>query len=107
MIETPIDGDYDGKFEAVAEAFARNFRDEQDIGASVCVFQDGGKVVDLWGGHMDGARTRPWEQDTLVNVWSTTKGVMALCVARLNDQGLLANDRPVADYWPEFAAHGK
>ena len=64
-------------------------------------------MVDLWGGHADGARTRPWERDTLVNVWSTTKGVMALCVARLNDQGLLANDRPVADYWPEFAANGK
>lgn len=80
---------------------------EGEIGASVCVFLDGRKVVDLWGGHADAARTRPWERDTLVNVWSTTKGVMALCVARLNDQGRLANDRPVADYWPEFAANGK
>src|SRR5580693_2115868 len=107
MTDTPISGRCDPRFEPVAEAFRRNFRDEQEIGASVCVFQGGQPVVDLWGGHADGARTRPWERDTLVNVWSSTKGVMALCVARLNDQGLLDNDRPVADYWPEFAANGK
>jgi CubicO group peptidase (beta-lactamase class C family) len=107
MTETPIAGDYDPRFEAVADAFARNFREEQEIGASVCVFQGGRKVVDIWGGHRDAGRTRPWERDTLVNVWSTTKGVMALCVARLNDQGLLDNRRRVADYWPEFGANGK
>jgi CubicO group peptidase (beta-lactamase class C family) len=94
-------------FGAVAEAFANNFASEGEIGASFCVFKDGQKVVDLWGGHADAARSRPWARDTLVNVWSTTKGVMALCIARLTDQGLLANDRPVADYWPEFAANGK
>jgi CubicO group peptidase (beta-lactamase class C family) len=107
MTDTPINGICDPRFEPVAEVFRRNFRDEQEIGASVCVFQGGQPVVDLWGGHADGARTRPWERDTLVNVWSSTKGVMALCVARLNDQGLLDNERPVADYWPEFAANGK
>jgi CubicO group peptidase (beta-lactamase class C family) len=107
MTELLQAGEADPGFEAVAEAFANNFRHEGEIGASFCVFKGGQKVVDLWGGHADGARTRPWERDTLVNVWSTTKGVMALCVARLNDQGLLANDRRVADYWPQFAANGK
>jgi CubicO group peptidase (beta-lactamase class C family) len=105
--KTGVSGVSDPAFAKVADAFARNFREEGDIGASFCVFKDGRKVVDLWGGHADAARTRPWTEDTLVNVWSTTKGVMAVCVARLNDQGLLANNRPVADYWPEFAANGK
>lgn len=107
MTELLLAGEADPGFEAVAEAFANNFRHEGEIGASFCLFKGGQKVVDLWGGYADGARTRPWERDTLVNVWSTTKGVMALCVARLNDQGLLASDRRVADYWPEFAANGK
>src|SRR5947208_2925737 len=107
MIDFRIAGEAKPAFSAVAETFAENFRSESEVGASFCVFQDGQKVVDLWGGHADGARTRAWEQDTLVNVWSTTKGVLALCVARLNDQNLLENDRPVADYWPEFAAAGK
>ena len=107
MTDLHLAGQAAPAFGAVADAFANNFRSEGDIGASFCVFKDGRKVVDLWGGHADGARTRPWERDTLVNVWSTTKGMMALCVARLNDQGLLANDRPVADYWPEFGVNGK
>lgn len=107
MSELLLSGEATPAFDAVAEAFANNFQAEGEIGASFCVFKDGRKVVDLWGGHADGARTRPWERDTLVNVWSTTKGIMALCVARLNDQGLLDNNRPVADYWPEFAANGK
>ncbi|HEX4196043.1 MAG TPA: serine hydrolase domain-containing protein [Caulobacteraceae bacterium] len=107
MSDLVIGGDAGPAFGAAAEAFAENFRSQQEVGASFCVFKDGEKVVDLWGGHVDAARSRPWERDTLVNVWSTTKGVMALCVARLNDQGLLENDRPVADYWPEFAANGK
>lgn len=107
MTDLLLAGEAAPGFGAVADAFANNFRLEGEIGASFCVFKDGQKVVDLWGGHADGARTRPWERDTLVNVWSTTKGVMALCVARLNDQGLLANDRRVADYWPEFGANGK
>ena len=107
MPELLLAGDVAPAFDAVTKAFANNFRSEGEIGASFCVFQDGHKVVDLWGGHTDGARTRPWQRDSLVNVWSTTKGIMALCVARLNDQGLLENARPVADYWPEFGANGK
>ncbi len=107
MNDTPMDGHHEPRFAAVADTFNRNFREEQEIGASFCILQHGEKVVDLWGGHADAARTRPWQRDTLVNVWSSTKGVMALCIARLNDQGLLDNSRPVADYWPAFAANGK
>jgi CubicO group peptidase (beta-lactamase class C family) len=68
---------------------------------------DGVMVVDLWGGHRDANRTLPWESDTLANVWSTTKGVTALCFAMIADRGLIDYDRPVAHYWPEFAVHGK
>lgn len=107
MAETMIDGEYASEFGKLADAFAANFREHGDIGASLCVFRGGQKVLDLWGGHADAARSRPWRRDTLVNVWSTTKGVMALCVARLNDQGVISNDAPVAAYWPEFAAAGK
>jgi CubicO group peptidase (beta-lactamase class C family) len=64
-------------------------------------------VVDLWAGHGDAARTRPWRRDTIVNVWSTTKGLCALCAHRLADQGKLDFEAPVAKYWPEFAAAGK
>src|SRR5207248_4668720 len=68
----------------------------------------GGEVgVDLWGGWADAGGTRPWERDTLVNVWSTTKGPTALCAHILADRGLLDLDAPVAEYWPEFAAAGK
>jgi len=107
MTELNIAGDCAEPFASVADAFKSNFHNHGDIGASVCVYQHGEKVVDLWGGYADAARSRLWEKDTLVNVWSTTKGMMALCVARLADQGLLDIDRPVADYWPAFAANGK
>ncbi len=107
MTALPLAGTCPPVFAAVANAFQRNFAEHGDIGASLSICKDGEIVVDLWGGFTDGARERPWRGDTLVNVWSTTKGVMALCVARLLDQGRLALDRPVADYWPEFAANGK
>ena len=64
-------------------------------------------MVDLWAGHADAARTRPWERDTIVNAWSTTKGIVATCAHRLADQGRLDLDAPVAKYWPEFAQDGK
>ncbi len=102
-----ISGECETAYASVADAFETNFKEHGDIGASFCVYQDGEKVVDLWGGHADADRSRPWEKDTLVNVWSTTKGMMALCVARLADQGRLDVGRPVAHYWPEFGANGK
>ena len=102
-----IDGDCASALEPVAIAFARTLEMERELGGSFCVIKDGQAVVDVWGGFADAARTKPWRPDTLVNVWSTTKGMLALCIARLTDQGLLAYDRAVSDYWPAFAANGK
>lgn len=94
-------------FAGVREAFERNFKEHGDVGASVTVTVDGEAVVDLWGGHADAARTRVWERDTLVNVYSTSKGMTALCAHLLVDRGELDLDAPVARYWPEFAQAGK
>lgn len=102
-----IHGHCDPHFAAVRTAFEENFRDRGELGAAVAVTVDGEMVVDLWGGWADAARTRPWERDTLVNVWSTTKGPTALCLHILADRGLVDLDAPVAAYWPEFAAAGK
>ena len=96
--------------EAVRDAFAANFErtgDYAEVGAALCVYRRGDKVVDLWGGHTDRARAKPWTADTLVNVWSTTKAATAVAVARCVDAGLIAYDQPVAEVWPEFAAAGK
>ncbi|MEU6091851.1 serine hydrolase domain-containing protein [Streptomyces sp. NPDC047085] len=105
--EAQVHGHCDPRFTAVREAFEENFRERDELGAAVAVTVDGATVVDLWGGWADPARTRAWERDTVVNVWSTTKGPVALCAHILADRGLLDFDRPVAAYWPEFAAAGK
>lgn len=102
-----IHGHCDDRFAAVRDAFAANFAERDELGAAVTVLLDGTPVVDLWGGWADGDRSRPWERDTVVNVWSTTKGPTALCAHILVDRGLLDLDAPVAAYWPEFAAAGK
>ena len=109
-VTTPIQGWTAPGFDEVRDAFAANFhRDEADaeLGAALAVYLDGHCVVDLWGGHTDPARTKPWARDTLVNVWSASKGVTALAMAILVDQGRAAYDDPVAKHWPEFAANGK
>ena len=102
-----VEGSVAPGFEAVRDAFAQNFEDGLDIGAAVAVYKDGRALVDLVGGTRDKAGTIPWSPDTLVNVWSTTKGVAALAVAMLVDRGQLDYAAPVAKYWPEFAAGGK
>ena len=102
-----IHGHCDDGFGAVRAAFEENFAEREELGAAVTVLVDGVPVADLWAGWADPARTRPWERDTLVNVWSTTKGPTALCAHLLVDRGLLDLDAPVAAYWPEFAAAGK
>ncbi|MCZ4125871.1 serine hydrolase domain-containing protein [Streptomyces sp. H39-S7] len=102
-----IEGHCDARFAGVRAAFEENFRERGELGAAVTVLLDGEPVVDLWGGRADAARSRPWERETLVNVWSTTRGGTALCAHLLADRGLLDLDAPVADYWPEFAAAGK
>jgi len=101
------EGTCDPRFGAVREAFERNFAERGDWGASVCVYVDGARVVDCWGGHADRARARPWTADTIVSVASTTKGMVALCAHMLAERGKLDLDAPVARYWPEFAAAGK
>jgi CubicO group peptidase (beta-lactamase class C family) len=102
-----VEGTCDPRFQRVKDAFAQNFEKGLEIGASAAVVLDGKPVVDLWGGHMDKERTRPWTRDTIANVYSTTKGLTAICAHRLIDKGQLELDAPVARYWPEFAQGGK
>lgn len=104
---TEIQGTYDERFAAVRETFQRNFDEGLEVGASVAATLDGEFVVDLWGGHAHEARTRPWEHDTIVNVYSSTKTVTALCALILADRGVIDFNAPVARYWPEFAQNGK
>jgi CubicO group peptidase (beta-lactamase class C family) len=102
-----VQGRWASRFGGVAEAFAANLRDRGEVGAAFALVLGGETVVDIWGGWQDGARSRPWRRDTLVNVWSSTKGLNATCFAMLVDRGLIAYADPVARYWPEFAAAGK
>ncbi|TSB22709.1 beta-lactamase family protein, partial [Streptomyces benahoarensis] len=107
MVRPPLGGACAPGFEGVRTAFERNFTAHGDLGAAVAVLLDGVPVVDLWGGYADAARTRRWERDTLVNVYSTSKGMTALCAHLLVDRGALDLDAPVARYWPDFARGGK
>lgn len=91
----------------IADAFRANFAAGREIGAAVAVYRDGVKVVDLWGGYRDGHTRQPWQADTMVNVFSTTKGVAALAVALAVSRGYFGYDDVVADLWPEFAQAGK
>ena len=107
-----ISGTNDPRFDAVRDAFAANFAEGaaiRDVGASVAMTLDGELVVDLWGGTVDtdAAQGVPWERDTIINVWSTTKTLAALACLVLADQGELDVHAPVARYWPEFKANGK
>jgi CubicO group peptidase (beta-lactamase class C family) len=102
-----IHGTCPPRYARVREAFAKGFAARGEIGASVAVSVEGEPVVELWAGHADPARTRPWKRDTLVHLYSVTKGMTALCAHRLIEAGLLDLDAPVARYWPEFAAAGK
>jgi CubicO group peptidase (beta-lactamase class C family) len=94
-------------FEEVREAFEGNFAKRGEIGAAVAAYWHGQKVVDLWGGRRAPEGAAPWNEDTLVVVNSTTKGLAALTVALANSRGWLEYDAKVARYWPEFAQHGK
>lgn len=106
-MQVPVNGECESRFRAVRDAFERGFERHDELGAAVSVVVDGRPVVDLWGGFRDAARTLAWERDTLVNVWSISKAVTAVCLAMLADRGQLDVDAPVAAYWPEFAAEGK
>lgn len=102
-----IDGFTAPGFEAVRAAFAANFEEGLELGAGFAAVLNGRPVVELWGGFADRDRTRPWRQDTLVPVYSTTKPIAALIAALLVERGLLDYEAPVAAVWPEFAAQGK
>jgi CubicO group peptidase (beta-lactamase class C family) len=102
-----LHGTCDTRFARVRDVFAEQMADPAELGASVAVTIDGRRVVDLWAGVADAARTQAWTPDTLVNLFSTTKGMTALCAHRLADAGKLDLDAPVARYWPEFAQADK
>ncbi|MBV9170163.1 MAG: beta-lactamase family protein [Chloroflexi bacterium] len=102
-----VQGSCDARFEPVREALRSNLDSGEELGASIVVNLDGANVVDIWGGWRDEAHTQPWDQDTIVNVWSTTKTISSLATLMLAARGELDVYAPVARYWPEFAAAGK
>ncbi len=102
-----IQGHCDDRFARVATTLEHQLNRGADVGASVAVALHGELVVDLWGGSLDAAGTQPWQRETIVNVMSTTKTMLALCALLLVDRGELDLEAPVARYWPEFAAAGK
>ncbi|MFE0379983.1 serine hydrolase domain-containing protein [Streptomyces inhibens] len=97
----------DEGFGALADEFARNFAERGELGAALAVFVDGRKVADLWGGIADDRTGRAWTEDTVLPVMSCTKALVSISAHLLAQQGRLDLDAPVADYWPEFAQHGK
>ncbi|MFE3188517.1 serine hydrolase domain-containing protein [Nocardia sp. NPDC059240] len=102
-----IGGDVDEGYGKVADVFRRNLTGGQEVGAAIAVYRDGKKIVDLWGGYQDGRKKLPWKRDTVVPVFSTTKGISSLTIAVAASRGLIDYDAKVADYWPEFAQAGK
>jgi len=107
MADGSVQGHTHDRYAAVRTMFEDNLANGQDIGAAFCATVEGETVVDLWGGFADPALTRPWQRDTIVNVYSTTKTMTALTALLVADRGDLDFDAPVAKYWPEFAANGK
>lgn len=106
MQDVQMGGEVATGFEQVKEVFTANWQGIE-VGASYSVVYQGKKVVDLWGGYQNRENSKPWQQDTLVNVYSTTKGMGSLAIAILAEEGKLDYEAPVVDYWPEFGAEGK
>jgi CubicO group peptidase (beta-lactamase class C family) len=94
-------------FEAVRAAFIENFRHRKELGAACCVYHHGEKVVDLWGGIRNRSTGEPWEEDTMVLVFSATKGMAGLAMALVHSRCLFEYDERVSTYWPEFGQQGK
>jgi len=103
----PIHGNVAPGFETVQTEFARNFTERGELGAACTIYYRGDKVVDLWGGYRDPQKKLPWQEDTLVLVFSSTKGLAGLTMALAHSRGLFEYDAPIASYWPEFAQNGK
>lgn len=106
-VKSLVNGTVAPGFEAVQKEFERNFTERGELGAACAVYYKGQKVVDLWGGIRDEATGQPWEEDTMVLVFSSTKGIASLAVAHAHSRGLLDYEEKVAAYWPEFAQNGK
>jgi len=102
-----IHGECDPQFSKVKETFEKLHQEDREIGSCFAVYKDGKPLVDLWGGFQDEDRTKPWQQDNLVTVYSTTKGVAAFCIALAMEKGLLKYEEKVSTYWPEFSSNGK
>jgi CubicO group peptidase (beta-lactamase class C family) len=102
-----IGGDVDEGYGKVADAFRANFASGREVGAAMAVYRNGVKVVDLRGGYGNGITKTPWQHDTMVNMFSTTKGIAALTVALAVSRGLFGYNDKVVDHWPEFAQAGK
>lgn len=100
-------GHCDDAFEPLRRLLSDNVASNADLGACISVNLNGKNVVDIWDGFTDEAGTREWEQDTIVNVWSSSKTVTNLCVLIAHERGLLDVNEPIAKYWPEFAENGK
>ncbi len=102
-----IEGSVSKGFEPVRQAFIENFTRRGELGGACCIYQDGEKVVDLWGGVRDRASGEPWREDTMVVVHSTTKGMAAMVMALAHSRRWLDYEERVCTYWPEFAQNGK
>ncbi|OAA62917.1 beta-lactamase [Cordyceps fumosorosea ARSEF 2679] len=102
-----VQGTNDPRFDELRSIFQQRLDSGDELGASITVNIDGENVVDLWGGHTSRERTAPWERDTIVNVWSSSKTIISFAILMLVDRGLLDVHENVATYWPEFAANGK
>ena len=105
--DAPVQGYCDPRFQAVRDQFQQNFVDQSENGAALAVSLKGELVIDLWGGWMDAAQTKPWAEDTIVCCYSVGKAITAILAWRLVERGDLDLDQPVAHYWPEFAQAGK
>jgi CubicO group peptidase (beta-lactamase class C family) len=106
-VTAEVHGTCDSTFKSVQEALAAQLDSGEELGASITINLDGQTLVDVWGGWRDEARSQPWTEDTIVNVWSTTKTVTSLALLMLASRGQVDVHAPVARYWPEFAAAGK
>ena len=107
MSEQLVSGYCDPCFQAVGDVFKQSLQSKFEVGASLAIEYRGEMLVNMWGGYQDAARSKVWLEDTIVNVWSVTKGVAAICAARLIEQGKLDLEQKVAHYWPEYGCHGK
>ncbi len=102
-----VDGHCEPAFRGVRDALGEVLTCGFEVGVALAVYVHGHAAVDLWGGHADAARTRPWQRDTIVNLYSVGKAISAVCALRLVDAGVLDLDAPVARYWPEFGQANK